>query len=188
MKTTNLLGMLMLFLSAFSFISCDKDEEGFSKEEIQQALFEMKGTYNGTVQVSYYHGSDITEFTDAIAVSRDSLKFNMSLIPISEMVSDQNLAKHLREIAEVEVCAGYDFFQRDSWNINFGLHPKDVSVLGGYGTPPMVRIVFAKSFGGDVEIDKNFIMFNVSPKELWINGNKCETFKQLVYHFRGYCP
>ncbi len=78
MKTKSLFGILVLFLSVLSLTSCNKDEEGFSKEEVQQALFDMKGTYHGTVQVAYYHGSDITELQNAIAVSRDSLQFNMS--------------------------------------------------------------------------------------------------------------
>ena len=52
MKTKNLFGILILFLSVLNLTSCNKDEEGFSKEEIQQMLFDMKGTYHGTVQVS----------------------------------------------------------------------------------------------------------------------------------------
>lgn len=44
MKTKNLFGILILFLSALSLTSCNKDEEGVSKEEIQQMLFDMKGT------------------------------------------------------------------------------------------------------------------------------------------------
>ena len=44
MKTKNLFGILMLFLFTFTFISCNKEKE-FSKEEIQQVLFDMKGTY-----------------------------------------------------------------------------------------------------------------------------------------------
>ena len=86
MKTKNLFGILILFLSALSLTSCNKDEEGFSKEEIQQMLFDMKGTYHGTVQVDYYHGASITELQNAIAVSRDSLKFNMSLLPYVELI------------------------------------------------------------------------------------------------------
>ena len=127
MKTKNLFGILILFLSVLSLTSCNKDEEGFSKEEIQQMLFDMKGTYHGTVQVK---GSSITELQNAIAVSRDSLKFNMSLLPYVELISDEGLTERLREIGEVEVVAGYDFHQSDGWNINFGLRPKDVDVLG----------------------------------------------------------
>ena len=87
MKTKNLFGILILFLFTFTIISCNKEEEGFSKEEIQQMLFDMKGTYHGTVQVDYYKGSSITELQNAIAVSRDSLKFNMSLLPYVELIS-----------------------------------------------------------------------------------------------------
>ena len=174
MKTKNLFGILILFLSVLNLTSCNKDEEGFSKEEIQQMLFDMKGTYHGTVQVDYYKGSSITELQNAIAVSRDSLKFNMSLLPYVELISDEGLTERLREIGEVEVVAGYDFHQSDGWNINFG-----------YGAPPSIRIVFAQTFGGDAEVGHNFIMFNISPLELWVDGKKYEDFPRLVYHFRG---
>lgn len=185
MKTKNVFGVLMLFLFALTSISCNKDEEGFSKEEIQQMLFDMKGTYHGTVQVDYYHGASITELQNAIAVSRDSLKFNMSLLPYVELISDEGLSERLREIGEVEVVAGYDFHQSDGRNINFGLRPKDVDVSGGYGALSSIRIVFAQTFGGDAEVGNNFIMFNISPLELWVNGKKYEDFPRLVYHFRG---
>lgn len=186
MKTKSLLGVFLLSLYLFSFTSCNDDEPKFSSSQIQQALFDMKGTYHGTVQVAYYHGDDITELTNAVAVSRDSLSFTMSLLPMTELITDQSAAQLLREVGEVTVTAGYDFHQTDGNNINFGLYPKDVVIPGGHGTSPAIRIVIAQSFGGDAEIGQNFIMFNVSPTELWLNGEKYEDFKQLVYHFRGY--
>lgn len=74
MNARNLLGILTLFLCTFSFIGCSNDdEEEFSKEEVQQALFDLKGTYQGTASVSHYQGPEITELQNAIAVSRDSL-------------------------------------------------------------------------------------------------------------------
>lgn len=185
MRTKDLFGILVLFLSVLNLTSCNKDEEGFSSEAIQQMLFDLKGTYHGTVQVDYYHGSSITELQNAIAVSRDSLKFNMSLLPYVELISDEGLSERLREIGEVEVVAGYDFYQSDGWNIHFGLLPKDVNVLGGYGAPSSIRIVFAQTFGGDAEVGNNFIMFNMSPLELWVDGKKYDDFPRLVYHFRG---
>lgn len=76
MKTKNLLLTLFLFNFILTFTSCNKnEEEGFSKEEILQALFDLKGTYHGTVQVAYYRGADITELQNVTAVSRDSMKF-----------------------------------------------------------------------------------------------------------------
>lgn len=77
MKTDHLFRILMLLLFTFIFINCDK-EEGFSKEEIQQVLFELKGTYNGTAHVSSSNGLDFT-LQNAIVVSCDFLKFNLSL-------------------------------------------------------------------------------------------------------------
>ena len=50
---------------------------------------------------------------------------------------------------------------------------------------PSIRIVFAQTFGGDAEVGHNFIMFNISPLELWVDGKKYEDFPRLVYHFRG---
>lgn len=44
MKTKDFFGILILFLSVLSLTSCNKDEEGFSKEEIQQMLFDMNRT------------------------------------------------------------------------------------------------------------------------------------------------
>ena len=154
MKTKNLFGIMILFLFTFTIISCNKEEEGFSKEEIQQMLFDMKGTYHGTVQVDYYHGSSITELQNAIAVSRDSLKFNMSLLPYVELISEEGLSERLREIGEV-----------------------------GYGAPPSIRIVFAQTFGGDAEVGHNFIMFNISPLELWVDGKKYEKIRHLTNSF-----
>lgn len=185
MRTKDLFGILVLFLSVLNLTSCNKDEEGFSKEEIQQMLFDMKGTYHGTVQVDYYHGSSITELQNAIAVSRDSLKFNMSLLPYVELISDEGLSERLREIGEVEVVAGYDFYQSDGGHIHFVLHPKDVNVLGGHDTSADIRIVFSMNYGGDAVTYTNFMMFNMSPLELWVDGKKYDDFPRLVYHFRG---
>ena len=185
MKTKSRFGILMLFLCLLCLTSCNKNEPLFSSAQIQQALFDLKGTYHGTVGVSYYQGSRITEPTEAVAVSRDSLAFTMSLLPMADVVADENIAQILREAGEVKVIAGYDFSQMDNGNLTFGLRPKDAVISGGYGAPPTVRIIFAQTFGGDAEIYQNFIMFNISPKELWLNDKKYEDFKQLVYHFRG---
>ena len=184
MRTNHLLGILMLSLFTFIFISCDKEEEGFSKEEIQQVLFELKGTYNGTVHVSGPNGLDLT-LQNAIAVSRDSLKFKMSLQPYIELISDKILSDRLHETGEVEVIAGYHFNQWDDNTINFSLNPKDVNILGGFGAPPAVRLVFSKNYGGDAIVNTNFIMFNISPTELWVDGEKYEDFPSIVYHFEG---
>lgn len=49
-----------------------------------------------------------------------------------------------------------------------------------------VKIVFAKYFGDDNYNDnRKYMIFNLSPKELWIDSNKYENFRQLIYHFRG---
>ena len=66
MNTKHLSCMLILqilFLFAFAFVGCNKDEEGFSKEEIRQALHKMKGTYNGTVYIIHYQSEISKENT-----------------------------------------------------------------------------------------------------------------------------
>ena len=183
MKTKDLFGTLIFFLSMFSLMSCNKEDTGFSDSEIKQALFDMKGTYHGTAKIAYYQGSTITELQNSTATSRDSLKFSMSLLPISGLVADKSLAERLKEIGEVPVMVGYEFDQRDETFISFGLHPKDVVVWGG--ASPTLKIVFAKNYGGNAQVDRNFMMFNISPIELWMNGSKYEEFPPLVYHFSG---
>lgn len=185
MTIKGLFRIAVLFFCVTGFAGCNKDESGFSSAEIQQALFDMKGTYNGAVEISYYQGDSIATFSDAMAVSKDSLMFKMSLLPIAELINNEGLSKHLKEIGDVEVKAGYEFVQMDSGVIHFVLHPKDVVVLGGFGAPPSVRIEFSQSFGGDAGTDSQFMIFNISPIGLWINGEKSSDFPQLVYHFSG---
>lgn len=66
--------------------------------------------------------------------------------------------------------------------MNFVLHPENIVILGGYGAPLSVRIEFSQNFGGDAEIYSQFMMFNISPTELWIDNERSEDFSQLVYH------
>lgn len=185
MKTKNLFGILMLFLFTFTFMCCNKEEDGFSKEEIQQMLFDLKGTYHGSVQIAYYQGSNIQELQNATAVSRDSLKFNVSLLPLSELISDETIAERLREIGEVSVMAGYEFLQWDSGVIHFVLHPKDVNISDEHDMFDDIRIVFSMNYGGDAMTYMNSMSFNMSPLELWVNGKKYDDFPRLVYHFEG---
>ena len=56
MKTKGLLRIVVLFFCVIGFSGCNDDESEFSSTEIQQALFDMKGTYKGAVEVSYYRG------------------------------------------------------------------------------------------------------------------------------------
>ena len=185
MRTKHLWEALALFLCAFIFIGCSNDdEERFSKEEVQQALFDMKGAYHGAASVSHYQGPEITELQNAIAVSRDSLQFSMSLLPYAELMKDEVLSKLLKEVGDVEVKAGYEFLQMDGGVIHFVLHPKDVNVSGGYGLSSSIRIVFSQLYGGDAQVD-NGMIFNLSPIELWVDGKKHEDFPRLVFHFEG---
>ena len=75
--------------------------------------------------------------------------------------------------------------QMDEQMYHFVLLPKNVICYGGYGAPEAVKIVFDQSFGGDADYFYHSIIFNLSPKELWIGGEKYKSFQQLVYHFEG---
>lgn len=185
MKAKKLLGMVVLFCCMAGFAGCNDDDSKFSSAEIQQALFDMKGTYKGTVDVSYYQGERITGFPDGIAVSKDSLQFTLALLPIAEMIKDESASQYLKKIGNVEVKAGYEFTQMDQGFISFVLHPKSVTLLGWYGAPPSIRIEFSQIYGGNADTYQQFMMFNVSPVEVWIGGKKSEDFSQLVYHFSG---
>lgn len=164
---------------------CNDDDSLFSTAQINQALLDMKGTYRGDASVSYYHGDDIADIPEAVAVSRDSLEFGMSLLPIADIIDDEIVSKRLRDIGDISVKAGYEFLQMDDQIIHFVLHPFDVVILGGYGSPGTVKFVFSQNFGGDADTYYHNMVFNISPTELWVNGKKCESFKQLVYHFGG---
>lgn len=172
---------LLIFLSG-----CNDDEEKISGEQIRQTLFDMKGTYHGTLEVSFYHGSKIEKFDNALAVSRDSLTLVMPLGPIASTIDDAKVAAVLREVEKVEVKAGYEFLQidDDGYFVNFVLTPKNV-VIPARGDTPAITIVFADIFGGNFEKAYNSIIFNTSPQEILVGGVKLDSFKQLVYHFGG---
>ena len=58
-------------------------------------------------------------------------------------------------------------------------------MLDDYGTPPTIRIVFSKDYGGNAIVNTNFIIFNMSLTELWVDGDKYKYFSSIVYHFEG---
>lgn len=181
-----LIKSIVLFIALICISGCNKDEPRFSSSQIQDALFEMKGTYYGDMRVSYYHGDRISEGEECKVVSKDSLIINMDLKTMASTISDEDIASRLREIGAIQVKAAYEFLQMDNEMYSFVLLPSDVFVSGGLGAPAPVRIVFAQSFGGDAfYYDGNHIMFNLSPVELWVGGEKFESFKQLVYHYEG---
>lgn len=180
-----LLGMAALFLCVAGFAGCNDDDAKFSSKEIQQALFDMKGAYKGTVDVSYYQGERIASFSDGKVVSKDSLQFTLPLSPIAELIQDETASRYLKEIGEVEVKAGYEFLQMDQGSMNFLLRPKEVIIWGGYGAPPTIKIAFSQNYGGNAETSNQSMVFNVSPVEVWIGDKKSEDFSPLVYHFSG---
>ena len=176
---------IILFIALMFFSSCNKDEPKFSSSEIQRALFEMKGTYHGEMRVSYYHGETISVGNACKAVSKDSLTVNMDLSLMALSITDEKIASRLCDIGTVQVKAAYEFYQMDEQMYHFVLLPKNVICLGGLGAPETVKIVFDQSFGGSADYFHHSIMFNLSPKELWLGNKKYEPFQQLVYHFEG---
>lgn len=176
---------IILLIALMLITSCNNDEPKFSSSQIQNALFEMKGTYHGNMSVSYYQGNDISEGNECTAWSKDSLTVNMDLALMALAIPDENIASRLREIGEIQVKAAYEFSQMDEQIFNFVLHPDDVTCTVGHDAKETVRIVFAQNFGGDADCYNNDIIFNLSPKELWVGDKEYESFRQLVYHFRG---
>lgn len=174
---------IVLFISLTFSTGCNKEEPKFSTSQIQNALFEMKGTYHGEMDVSYYHGERISEEIECKFVSKNSLTIAMDLVPMASTIADENIASRLQEIGTVEVKAGYDFYQMDNQIYNFVLRPEDVIFSGE--NDETIRIVFAQNFGGDADNYYHSMMFNLSPKELWIGDKKYEPFRQLVYHYAG---
>lgn len=195
MKTKSKLNLASSFLAISLFLifstSCNKDDgEKISAEQIRQALFDMKGRYHGAIEASFYQGTKIIKIENVEAISRDSLTFIMPLEPITSTITDEKVVDFLRNINTVEIKAGYNFYQIDEYiddneNINFfTLAPQKV-IIFSKGNVPDVTIVFADSFGGSFEKRFNSIIFNISPKEIWIGSTKLDSFKQLVYHFEG---
>lgn len=183
----NLMGVLLMLLVLTFTTGCSKDDEGkISAEQIRQALFDMKGRYYGAIEAVFYHGSAIVKIDNAEAISIDSLTFVMPLEPIAGAITDEKVMAILRTIEKVEVKAGYHFYQIDDGGrtVFFVLTPKKV-LIPASGDVPDITIVFADSFGGSFQKGFNSIIFNISPKEILIGGAKLDSFKQLVYDFRG---
>ena len=55
------LKVLGIFSLVILFSACNDNDEKISGKQIRQALFDMKGTYHGNLEVSFYHGSEIVK-------------------------------------------------------------------------------------------------------------------------------
>lgn len=178
---------LILTISLLLLASCNSDEPEFSSSQIQTALSGMKGTYTGSVSASFYQGDDISKSDDGRFVSGDSLTIFVDLTPMATTIADEAIASRLRELGTVTVKAAYEFYQMEADFYAFVLRPDDYVFDAGEGIDAPVRIVFSQNFGGDADTQAyhKSMMFNLSPKELWIDGEKYEPFRQLVYHYGG---
>ncbi|MEG0012450.1 MAG: DUF4840 domain-containing protein [Muribaculaceae bacterium] len=186
-RKLNITSLLLMFLVVTLATSCNKDDgEKVSAEQIRQALFDMKGSSHGTIKASFYQGAEIVEIDNVKAISRDSLIFVMPLEPIARTISDEKVATILRTIEKVEVKAGYHFYQIDDngYSVFFTLTPKRIIIPASDDVPDII-IAFADSYGGSFQKNFNYIIFNISPKEILVGGVKPASFKQLVYHFDG---
>lgn len=178
--------LLMLLVVAFT-TSCNKNNgENISTEQIRQALFDMKGSYHGAIEASFYQGAKIVKIDNVEAISRDLLTFMMPLEPIVSAIIDEKIVNILRNIEVVEVKAGYHFYQIDDngGSVHFTLTPQNIMIPAD-GSMPDITIVFADSFGGNFDQYSSSMTFNISPKEILVNDVKLDSFKQLVYHFGG---
>lgn len=136
------------------------------------------------MSVSYYHGKTISEGNACKAVSKDSLTVNMDLSLMAQSITDEIIASRLRDIGVAQVKAAYEFYQMYEQTYHFVLLPKNV-ICPGDSDLETVKIVFDQIFGGSVDFFYHSIMFNLSPKELWLGDKKYEPFQQFVYPFEG---
>lgn len=187
MKTTWFVGTFILLFSAICLTGCNDDEEEFSRELIQQVLFDMKGTYYGTLTAGIIYKAHDASFDDVKTISYDSLRINIPLSPIARDIDDELLATTLREIGSVEYKAGYKFYQIDDGGItaHFILCPKDNFVIPVDSRMQNITFVFADNYGGSFSKPYNSMVYNVSIKEIWVGETKLDSFQQWVYHYEG---
>lgn len=176
--------IVFLFTCLAVFVSCNEDKEKFSSAQIQRALFDLKGVYHGTVEMSYVKGSIIAKQDKVVAVSRDSLAFSIPLALVSETIRKENVARVLRDVGEVEVKAGYEFLGI-SRTLNFVLHPQDVMIRDQFGKASEVKLIFSQSYGGNAEPQFENIIFIYCLEEIHVDGKKLGDFKPLVLYFEG---
>jgi hypothetical protein len=187
-KRMNMKGYLCaaaVLLFAAGTVSCSRIDSKLDADSDKDLVQQIKGTYSGSVEVSRHNGENIVTLPEVTAVSSDSLAFMMSLQPIADIVKDAAVLQRLKEIGSVEVKAGYGVKSNDDRGLFFNLNPKRVVIAGGSWNIPSIRIEFSQTFGGEALIVNKYLMFEVSPTELWVDGRKSTEYSQLVYHFAG---
>lgn len=177
--------ILCVLMAAFVFSGCNDEEDGISAKQAKRSISLMKGTYQGSANVSFFRGERIAEFDNATAVSDDSLSFEIPLKPIADIIADETVAAALLSKEKAEVKAGYEILQidQDGAFVHFLLKPKTVVVPSENGTPE-IKIIFSDIFGGDADCHNGNIVFNVSPQKVMMGDTELP-FRQLVYHFEG---
>ena len=185
MKKTELLGMFLTFLFIGGMTACNSDDEGFSKEQEQRALFQMKGNYTGVLQARLTETSEKETFEDVKVKSEDSLSFMLPLSPMAVFIDDEKVTEALYELGSVEWKAGYEFTQIDGeeTTIHFILHPKNI-VIPAVGDVPEIVLCFSEIYGGTYTTPA-WTSFNVSPEEIRIGSTSTSISREMVYHFEG---
>lgn len=191
MKNKNL--SLVMLCALFLFVGCNKDDDKISIEQTRQALFDMKAKYHGDLSVSFVNdANDLSVFKNFNVNSADSLIFMMPLAPIANVLTDKEISKALKEIGEERIAASYEFSQIDDNGnfVSFGLIPKSIKLdIKGTGDTKAktITILLSDIYGGNFskQSTNNSLTFNVSLKEIIVDGVKIEDFKPMVYHYKG---
>ena len=184
MKNKNL--SLVMLCVLFLFVGCNKDDDKISIEQIRQALFDMKAKYYGDLSVSIVNDpNDLSVFKNFYVNSADSLIFMMPLAPIANSITD-------KEIGEERIAASYEFSQIDDngRSVSFGLTPKNIKLdikRTDNTKTKNITILLSDIYGGNFSGHATYssLIFNVSPKEIIVDGVKIEDFKPMVYHYEG---
>lgn len=182
-----------MLCALFLLVGCSKDDDKISIEQTRQALFDMKAKYYGDLIVSFVNDANyLSVFKNFYVNSADSLIFMMPLAPIANALTDKELSKALKEIGEERIAASYEFSQIDDNgnSISFGLIPKNIKLDVKSTNDTKIKtitILLSDIYGGNFNkhATNSSLIFNVSPKEVMIDGVKIEDFKPMVYHYIG---
>ena len=177
----------------FLLVGCNKDDDKISIEQTRQALFDMKAKYYGDLSVSFVNdANDLSVFKNFYVNSSDSLIFMMPLAPIANALTDKEISKALKKIGEERIAASYEFSQiEDNGSfVSYGLIPKNIKLdikSTDDTKAKTITILLSDIYGGNFSkhATGNSLIFNVSPKEIMVDGVKIEDFKPMVYHYKG---
>ena len=193
-------------LTAFSLASCSSDDDDkVSKEEQQRWLTEMRGDYEGLLNVTVGDGETRTAVEGFPVSSTDVLTLSIPLEEIALQIKDEAIATRVREIGHADVTATYKFIQTDDGAAHFMLYPS--MVADQPITQPLTRtspvtyqgltLLFSQNYGGTYYCDMLYygkekgnnayagMMFNICVDNILIGGVRQEGFKPVKFSFMG---